>query len=501
MANVQAASVAGAGGATNTPGRTARSEGGRRSFGEVLQRAKPEGKAGARERKEVKGSAEGELSVGKKQGARKAAGTNGKEKAKADKTEGSAGVNSAGKKSQVEGAEAEGGSETGVVTADGAKGVEVEAVERMGQAEDGAAVVGEVVGEMTEEMAADEGSGGVVNGEAVEVEAAESMGQAEEGAAVVAGEGGEVGAAEDVKEKEEACVDDEAEGGKAGPASAKAEVIAQAVVAVEKQGAAVGESGAEQGGGEGMGERAGSNGRAVVEVAEEKAEKGESKAGEGKQAGGGKGVEAAVGKAGQEEGAAAKGAGVQFRMEEPVKGDLAAPAAPAARAASQGEGGGKASVAGGASAGPGEAAANDAVFAEANYPRIVTAVRGQMLPNGGRMQIRLEPPELGALQVQVEMRDGVLSASFQTSNDEATRLLSHSLHELKSALESQGVSVQKLQVVQAPREKDSGEAREEGQGQQESQGRASEQEQQRREMLQRMWRRLRGGRDALDVMG
>ena len=485
MANVQAASVAGAGGATNTPGRTARSEGGRRSFGEVLQRAKPEGKAGARERKEVKGSAAGELSVGKKQGARKAAGTNGKEKAKADKTEGSAGGDSAGKKSQVEGAAAEGGSETGVVAADEAKGVEVEVVERMGQAEEGAAVVGEVVGEMTEEMAADEGSGGDVNGEAVV-------------AAVVAGEGGEVGAAEDVKEKEEAGVDDEAEGGKGGPASAKAEVISQAVVAVEKQGAAVGESGSEQGGGEGMGGSTGSNVRAVVEVAEEKAEKGESKAGEGKQADGGKGAEAAVGKAGQEEGAAAKGAGVQFRMEEPVKGDQAGSAA---RAASQGEGGGKASVAGVASAGPGEAAANDAVFGEANHPRIVTAVRGQMLPNGGRMQIRLEPPELGALQVQVEMRDGVLSASFQTSNDEATRLLSHSLHELKSALESQGVSVQKLQVVQGPRDKDSGEAREEGQGQPESQGRASEQEQQRREMLQRMWRRLRGGRDALDVMG
>ena len=37
------------------------------------------------------------------------------------------------------------------------------------------------------------------------------------------------------------------------------------------------------------------------------------------------------------------------------------------------------------------------------------------------MHIRLDPPELGALQVTVHMEDGVMSAMFQTSTDDATR--------------------------------------------------------------------------------
>ena len=69
-----------------------------------------------------------------------------------------------------------------------------------------------------------------------------------------------------------------------------------------------------------------------------------------------------------------------------------------------------------------------------------------------RYQIRLDPPELGALQVLVHMRDGAMTASFQTSSDDATKLLSHSLGQLKQVLESQGVSVDKLHVQQAPRD-------------------------------------------------
>ena len=67
------------------------------------------------------------------------------------------------------------------------------------------------------------------------------------------------------------------------------------------------------------------------------------------------------------------------------------------------------------------------------------------------MQIRLDPPELGDLLVQISVRNGVIDASFQTSNADATQMLSHSLAQLKHSLESQGVSVDRLQVAQAPR--------------------------------------------------
>jgi flagellar hook-length control protein FliK len=115
------------------------------------------------------------------------------------------------------------------------------------------------------------------------------------------------------------------------------------------------------------------------------------------------------------------------------------------------------------------------------------------------MQLRLDPPELGALQVRVEMRNGVMTASFETSNDQATRLLSHSLGDLRTALEAQGISVQKLQVSQAPKEQSSpGEGQRDGS--QTSQDTAGRQEQQRKEMVQRMWRKLMNGQDPVDLV-
>ncbi|MGB7156735.1 MAG: flagellar hook-length control protein FliK [Tepidisphaeraceae bacterium] len=138
-------------------------------------------------------------------------------------------------------------------------------------------------------------------------------------------------------------------------------------------------------------------------------------------------------------------------------------------------------------------------FVEANHPKIVTAVRGELLPHGGSMQIRLDPPELGALLVSVHMQDGVMTASFHTTNDDATKLLSHSLSQLKQVLESQGVSVEKLQVQQSPRDQQSGND-DPRQQPRDPQDDAARQEQQRKEMLRRMWRRLSMGSDPLDLV-
>jgi flagellar hook-length control protein FliK len=140
----------------------------------------------------------------------------------------------------------------------------------------------------------------------------------------------------------------------------------------------------------------------------------------------------------------------------------------------------------------------EAEFAQTNHPSIVTAVRGQLLPNGGTMQIRLDPPELGALQITVRLENGVMSASFQTSSDEATRLLSHSLASLKRGLESHGVSVDKIQVQQSPRDEQAN--TDEQSRQQQADDHSARQEQQRKEMLRRMWRRLSIGSDPLDMV-
>jgi flagellar hook-length control protein FliK len=145
-------------------------------------------------------------------------------------------------------------------------------------------------------------------------------------------------------------------------------------------------------------------------------------------------------------------------------------------------------------------------FVQENHEQIVSGVRTQLLPNGGSMQIRLSPGDLGQMQITVRVIDGALSATFQTSSDDATRLLSHSLTQLKSALESQGVSVDRIQVTQAPREaqaprQDDGQQQQQRDNpQRQQQQEAMQQEQQRRQLLNRMWARMAGGGDPLDLV-
>lgn len=143
-------------------------------------------------------------------------------------------------------------------------------------------------------------------------------------------------------------------------------------------------------------------------------------------------------------------------------------------------------------------------FIEDNHPQIVSGVRGQLLPNGGTMQIRLDPPELGALMVQVTMRDGLMDASFQTSNAEASQMLSHSLTQLKHSLESAGVNVDRITVAQAPRSESSNNSQNDRNNNQQQQGQGQmdwnrHSDQQRKEMLKRMWAKLGVG-DPLDVV-
>lgn len=138
----------------------------------------------------------------------------------------------------------------------------------------------------------------------------------------------------------------------------------------------------------------------------------------------------------------------------------------------------------------------EARFAEVNHPRILTGLHGELLSNGGSMHLRLDPPELGDLQISVHMRDGMMTAAFQTSNEQATRLLSHSLTDLRSMLESQGVSVEKLHVQQLPREQQTGNDAQHQQQQRpptQEEQQSARREQQRKEMLQKMWQKLMGG--------
>lgn len=140
-------------------------------------------------------------------------------------------------------------------------------------------------------------------------------------------------------------------------------------------------------------------------------------------------------------------------------------------------------------------------FAQANQDQIVTTIKGQLLPDGGSMQITLHPANLGHVHISVQVTAGSVSATFETTNEQATRLLSHNLSQLKQTLEAAGVVVEKLQVTQSrdPQSQTQSDSKQSSQQQSATDQRGSQQEQQRREILQQMWDKVAGAQDWIDV--
>lgn len=65
---------------------------------------------------------------------------------------------------------------------------------------------------------------------------------------------------------------------------------------------------------------------------------------------------------------------------------------------------------------------------------------------GGELRLRLSPPELGALQLQVTVRDGVLTARMETESTAVRNLLLDSLPALRERLAEQEIKVARFEV-------------------------------------------------------
>jgi len=140
-------------------------------------------------------------------------------------------------------------------------------------------------------------------------------------------------------------------------------------------------------------------------------------------------------------------------------------------------------------------------FAETNHPAIVSEIQGKLLPNGGSMDIHLTPQDLGSVHVRVEVRDGSITATFQAADDQTAKLLSHSLSDLKTSLEAQGITVEKLHVTHAPHDQQPSQNNNtNNRDPDRQQQQAFHQEQQRRDLMRRMWRRMMKNQDPLDLV-
>jgi flagellar hook-length control protein FliK len=68
-------------------------------------------------------------------------------------------------------------------------------------------------------------------------------------------------------------------------------------------------------------------------------------------------------------------------------------------------------------------------------------------PDGSyQLHLELKPPELGRVDLRVEMRDGVLHASIQTEHPRTAELVRSALDDLRARLSNSGVRSGELSV-------------------------------------------------------
>lgn len=78
--------------------------------------------------------------------------------------------------------------------------------------------------------------------------------------------------------------------------------------------------------------------------------------------------------------------------------------------------------------------------------RVAGAFEAAQRRGGGPIEIRLSPPELGTMQLKLEVREGVLTASIETENHAARNALLDNLPALRERLAEQEIRVEKFDV-------------------------------------------------------
>lgn len=77
--------------------------------------------------------------------------------------------------------------------------------------------------------------------------------------------------------------------------------------------------------------------------------------------------------------------------------------------------------------------------------QVAYAIQGTQA-GGQELKLQLNPPDLGLLQVNVSVHDGVLSARLETQNPTTQQILVDNLSQLKNSLTQQGVAFDRIEV-------------------------------------------------------
>ena len=81
---------------------------------------------------------------------------------------------------------------------------------------------------------------------------------------------------------------------------------------------------------------------------------------------------------------------------------------------------------------------------DVNAARLARGLHSALQQRGGAITLRLTPPEMGTVRIEVQIRSGVVSAQFHAETAAAKSMLQGQLAQLRQSLESQGLSVERL---------------------------------------------------------
>ena len=77
--------------------------------------------------------------------------------------------------------------------------------------------------------------------------------------------------------------------------------------------------------------------------------------------------------------------------------------------------------------------------------RIVGSVR-QSQSTGQQLKIRLSPPELGTLQIEVSLKNGEYTAKLEVQNNQVQKVINDNIAQLRDALAKSGIAIDRIEV-------------------------------------------------------
>lgn len=106
----------------------------------------------------------------------------------------------------------------------------------------------------------------------------------------------------------------------------------------------------------------------------------------------------------------------------------------------------KLSASAASAASPGVANAGDAEPDAVNAARMARGLNAAVKQQGGSLTLRLTPPELGTVRIELQIAGGTLAANFHAETEPARAMLTQQMSHLRRALEAQGLNVERLSV-------------------------------------------------------